>query len=647
MTKKILAILFFCIIILACFIGMSGCSTTNQIYLPEENQDYVINNYNVDITVDENKTLLIKESITATFTDCYKGIVRYIPIDESVGEIDENGNLTNTKNYKNTISDFVFDHDNSSSGMSLIKTQTSSGYKFYYLGSYSNFIGTKTFTFSYKLNPGDDRDTSKDSFYFNIVGTGWDTKIEKLNWTIIFPSSTSNLDYYIYQGRIGQDATGQKATLNGNTISSSATNLDYGEAVTLKIDFEEGYFSFNRSYLYDIILLTSFFVLLVLIFVLFAKYRKKEIVVDVVEFSAPENLTPTEAGFVYDGAVQGKDLSSLLVYWADKGYLQIIDKGKNDAEFKKLKDLPENAKIHEKIYFNSLFENRETFTLKSLGQKEGNAALSAKKSVDMTNKNYFVNSGKNVFFVLNFLVLTFLIVDALKLGFAAHQFWYGASRIIFAIVFFFIIKSRLKNPEIEKTQKLTFRIFKYIFFALLFIGFYLLNLLYTEAYCDLFYTRLFFIVLPITLFFTIAHLEYRTKKGREHLGKLNGLKTYIEVAEKDKLEALVKDNPKIFYHILPYAYVLGVSEVYINKFKDIPIGSPDYLVTSSPLSTILTLNLLNNSLNLVSINLATYLPSVTKSIIRTVGTVASTGRTFTGGGFSGGGFGGGGGGAFK
>lgn len=647
MTKKVLAILFFCIIILACFIGMSGCSTTNQIYLPEENQDYVINNYNVDITVDENKTLLIKESITATFTDYYKGIVRYIPIDESVGEIDENGNLTNTKNYKNTISDFVFDHDNSSSGMSLIKTQTSSGYKFYYLGSYSNFIGTKTFTFSYKLNPGDDRDTSKDSFYFNIVGTGWDTKIEKLNWTITFPSSTSNLDYYIYQGRIGQDATGQKATLNGNTISSSSTNLDYGEAVTLKIDFEEGYFSFNRSYLYDIILLTGFFVLLVLIFVLFAKYRKKEIVVDVVEFSAPENLTPTEAGFVYDGAVQGKDLSSLLVYWADKGYLQIIDKGKNDAEFKKLKDLPENAKIHEKIYFNSLFENRETFTLKLLGQKEGNAALSAKKSVDMTNKNYFVNSGKNVFNFLNFIVLAFLFLDALKLGFMAHQFWYGASRIIFAIVFFFIIKSRLKNPEIEKTQKLTFRIFKYIFFALLFIGFYLLNLLYTEAYCDPFYTRLFFIVLPIALFFTIAHLEYRTKKGRELLGKLNGLKTYIEVAEKDKLEALVKDDPKIFYHILPYAYVLGVSEVYINKFKDIPIGSPDYLVTSSPLSTILTINILNNSLNIVSINLATYLPSVTKSIIRTVGTVASTGRTFTGGGFSGGGFGGGGGGAFR
>ena len=294
MTKKVLAILFFCIIILACFIGMSGCSTTNQIYLPEENQDYVINNYNVDITVDENKTLLIKESITATFTDYYKGIVRYIPIDESVGEIDENGNLTNTKNYKNTISDFVFDYDNSSSGMSLIKTQTSSGYKFYYLGSYSNFIGTKTFTFSYKLNPGDDRDTSKDSFYFNIVGTGWDTKIEKLNWTITFPSSISNLDYYIYQGRIGQDATGQKATLNGNTISSSATNLDYGEAVTLKIDFEEGYFSFNRSYLYDIILLTSFFVLLVLIFVLFAKYRKKEIVVDVVEFSAKPQISDTD-----------------------------------------------------------------------------------------------------------------------------------------------------------------------------------------------------------------------------------------------------------------------------------------------------------------------------------------------------------------
>ena len=225
----------------------------------------------------------------------------------------------------------------------------------------------------------------------------------------------------------------------------------------------------------------------------------------------------------------------------------------------------------------------------------------------------------------------------------------GTSRIAIAIVICLIINSRLINIELEKTKKLITRVFKYILYSLVFIGSYLVNILYTETYCDPMLSRFYFIILSIILFITIAHLEYRTKKGREILGKLNGLKRYIELAEKDRLEALVKDDPKIFYHILPYAYVLGVSDIYIKKFENIPIASPEFVVSTSPISTLLTISFLNRNLNIISQGLASYLPSVSKSIIKTVGsaTLSSGGHIGRGGGFSGGGFGGGGGGAFR
>ena len=649
MLRKIFSVFILSLLLIACTITFSACSFSNQIYLPEENTDYTINNYNVEIIVDKDKTLTIKEKITATFTEPYKGIVRYIPTTETIGEVDENGNIINSKNYVNTIFDFEYDKENSTSGTQLIKRYSDNGYEFFYLGSYSNFVGTKTFAFSYKLNPGDDRDTEKDSFYFNIIGTGWDTKIENLSWQITFPYSVENWDYYIYQGRVGEDAIGEKLLLNGNTISSSATNLDYGEAITLKLDFEQGYFSFDRNLTFDYVLLACFLILTIAIIILFVRYKKKEPIVDVVEFSAPDNLTPTEAGFIYDGATQGKDLASLIVYWADKGYLNIIDNGNKNCELKKVNNLPETAKIHEKIYFNSLFENRETVQIKNLGIKEGNAALSAKKSVDSTKNIYFLNTGKYIFQILNFLVLAFNIACGLRLGFEAHSFWLGTSRIAIAIVICLIINSRLINIELEKTKKLITRVFKYILYSLVFIGSYLVNILYTETYCDPMLSRFYFIILSIILFITIAHLEYRTKKGREILGKLNGLKRYIELAEKDRLEALVKDDPKIFYHILPYAYVLGVSDIYIKKFENIPIASPEFVVSTSPISTLLTISFLNRNLNIISQSLTNYLPSVSKSIIRTVGsaTLSSGGHIGRGGGFSGGGFGGGGGGAFR
>jgi uncharacterized membrane protein len=50
------------------------------------------------------------------------------------------------------------------------------------------------------------------------------------------------------------------------------------------------------------------------------------------------------------------------------------------------------------------------------------------------------------------------------------------------------------------------------------------------------------------------------------------------------LEELVTINPSYFYDILPYTYVLGVSDKWISKFESIAMQAPDWYVSSGDFS---------------------------------------------------------------
>lgn len=70
----------------------------------------------------------------------------------------------------------------------------------------------------------------------------------------------------------------------------------------------------------------------------------------------------------------------------------------------------------------------------------------------------------------------------------------------------------------------------------------------------------------------------RTPYGNEMLGKIRGFKRFLEIAEKQELEALVNQNPEYFYNILPYTYALGVSDVWMQQFETIALQAPNWYV---------------------------------------------------------------------
>ena len=137
-------------------------------------------------------------------------------------------------------------------------------------------------------------------------------------------------------------------------------------------------------------------------------------------------------------------------------------------------------------------------------------------------------------------------------------------------------------------------------------------------------------VCMVFLMIFLAVIKRRTKYGTEMLGKIQGFKNFLEMAEKPKLEQLVMENPEYFYDVLPYTYALGVSSKWMKKFEDIALEDPHWYYGYTSFSTHSFNSFMNSTYSSIS-------NAMSSSPSNSVG---------SGGGSSGGGSGGGGGGSW-
>jgi uncharacterized membrane protein YgcG len=79
----------------------------------------------------------------------------------------------------------------------------------------------------------------------------------------------------------------------------------------------------------------------------------------------------------------------------------------------------------------------------------------------------------------------------------------------------------------------------------------------------------------ISMFFAVIAVA-KTDSYTDLLGRVLGFRDFIKTAELDKLNQLVEEDPQYFYHIMPYAYVFGLSNKWIKKFEDLPVVAPEW-----------------------------------------------------------------------
>lgn len=318
---------------------------------------YEIESYDVNMIVNENNTFDITETINVNFTGYNKhGIFRKIPLTNTVTRQDG----TRTKNRAKISNININD---------LYTTSNEENCKILKIGNKDKTVsGRKTYIIKYNYDIGKDPLKNEDELYFNLIGTEWDTGINNVTFTITMPKTfdesklgfSSGLAREINNSNINYQVTGK--TIKG----AVKEKLGNGKALTVRLTLPEGYFTGTNNN-FDLIALIEMFISVIFVitaYALWRKYGKDDIAVETVEFYPPDKLNSAELGFIYKGYSDKKDIVSLLIYLANKGYLKIEEYEEktlgiiNSKKIKisKLKEY-DGDNEDEKTFFDHLFKD--------------------------------------------------------------------------------------------------------------------------------------------------------------------------------------------------------------------------------------------------------------------------------------------------
>jgi len=322
--------------------------------------DYVIDKYDVNIIVNENNTFDITETITAYFNVSKHGIFRTIPLKNTITRLDGTTSTNRTQ-----VTNVSVDNEYTTS-------RENGNYKLQIGSASRTLTGEQTYVIKYTYNLGKDPVKNYDELYYNIIGNEWDTVIGNVTFTITMPKEFDSSKLGFSSGATGStDNSKVKYNVSGNKITGSYNGiLGVGEALTIRCELPEGYFvgaglSIN---IMDYIMFLIPIIFLGIAILLWYKFGRDDQVVETVEFYPPAGFNSLEVGFLFKGQADNQDVTSLLIYLANKGYIKIAETEEKSLFSKskgfkitKLKEYDGNN-INEQIFLNGLFTKRPSYT---------------------------------------------------------------------------------------------------------------------------------------------------------------------------------------------------------------------------------------------------------------------------------------------
>ena len=572
---------------------LSICLLPNRVDAITRDDGYTINNYDIIIKVKENNVLDITENINVNFNESRHGIYRTIPLFNTITRLDG----TTSKNKVQITNIKVNEPYTKSIQNGKLNLQ---------IGDPDRTItGPKTYSIHYDYNLGKDPSKDYDELYFNLIGNEWDANINKVNFTINLPKEFDSDNLGFSTGKFGSTSSNDVYhQVNGNTISGyTLKTLEPGEGLTIRLELEEGYFKnaklqvdWKESLIYIFPILFP-----ILCYNLWKKYGKDDKVVKTIEFNPPDGMNSLDVGFYYKGIATDKDVISLLLYFANKGYLKIsktqvpkLFGTRESFTITKLKEYDGNDWC-EKTFLEGLFRKRrkdqspyligiQTIPSNKVTEEDLKDnfyitirhILNDKKSKENQDKIFDSKSVRKKGSIMAAIVITLLMI-IIPPFLTTYDFIGTFFPLFIAALAISIYTYYTAKALEEKTKKLpSILLMTLVIIIVLCISFFAFPnvLLAFDSITLTGYLIGLICIIIMTIFYRI--IPKRTPYGIEILGKIKGFKEFIETAEKDKLETLVQDNPTYYYDILPYAYVLGVSNTWMKKFESMSYQPPNW-----------------------------------------------------------------------
>ncbi len=600
---------------------------------------YTTESFDVDVTVNEDNSYDFSETIKVNFDQQKHGIYVYVPETGMEGIDTPEFSIPDQRDPE--ISDeWVKDWN--------YEVYSDNGCTVFQIGDAdSTVIGEQTYELGYRMTIVDDKDTTKDFLYIDLLPTGWETAIDSTTIHVTMPKELDPDCLAVYSDVYGSADTvsgvSWECSDDGKEITITGENLAKGQGITLFAELPEGYWQGQLSYDGALTMIPILCVIFGLVSAaLWLIFGRDEKIIPTVEFYPPEGLTPAEVGLIADGNADKGDLLSLIIYFADKGYLAIEQLSKKKFALRKLKEIDGTEKKFARILFDGLFETGDCVKLNDLGENFGDAYLAAQSSLTAMyhkSKNRRTTVSSTVCRWIAVIGATLLVPIASVFA-GVYSGEYNAFVIggiagtpIVLITLLLILSTKDKEFVLKKGKKTArFIIFWGLNLAAVLLTAVLIYVDTTSILC-----AGIFALCEVICELAACMMEKRTANNTQLMGKILGLKNFIETAEADRINALVEENPSYFYNILPYAYVLGVTDKWAKNFENIKIEKPSWYYGDSTDDMLFNAWFYSSMMRNCSRAVASNIKIAPEALDAGGGGGFSSGGGFTGGGFGGGG----------
>lgn len=603
--------------------------------------------WSVEAQVSAKNEWQIHEVENVYFNEYRHGIYRYIPLDFYAGlNIAPEGEPQHTpvRHYfpeveiKSASGDevYIYDDDNNNRIVRFGK-------------EYEEVIGDMKYTIDYRYLFPDDRIDARDFIYFTMKPGDIEEEVKQFRFDIQFekPLPDDIADRLtIFLGRQGESFACQSfdtLVVTPTRITGVISDIYSHQAVTIYAELPQGFWEDTKKTDPLWAHICCWIALALGGLLLFKELtRKFESLDKSVEFYAPDDITPSEVGVIIDDSSDIIDLTALVPWLAQHGYITIREieksgflKKSTDIELTKIHELPSYAPEYQKAIMDMLFPDDDNVQLMSeLGQhpdKVNNAKKELANCFKGKQKLVEVKHGWLVFFLMLTSYLAFVFSNPARVS-SIEFLTFGLVWLApFAAAFALRVKQSPKDVFRTRTMLLVNRVLRLMAFALNMV---IMSFVIWDGEEN--QLSIIEIVALVAVCFFVSELSNRlvfdTPFRKSLKGRLLGFKEFIETAEKDRLKMLVDYDPEYFYSVLPYAMVFDLTDKWVNQFKDIAIEKVSWYQTSN------------------AYNSYGYIHGLSQGMSRTVNnaiTTSSHSKSSGGsGGFSGGGGGGGGGGSW-
>lgn len=501
---------------------------------------------------------------------------------------------------------------------------------------------------------------SYDELTWNVTGNGWQFPMREISATISLPKGARPTDTAVFTGKLG--ATGKDARIltEGNDVFFASTRPFYpGEGMTVAVKLPKGVLDAPSAsqerewWLHD--RLALIIAGLGLLIVLAYYYRAWAAVgrdpaagVIVPRWHPPEGLSPALVNYVDGrGFADGgwTALSATALDLAVKGFVTIED-FKNGLIIRRTeKKIEDSLPVGQRTLLSSIGAPGNSLTIdKANGETVQKVGLDFRSSIEKEHRGRYYRSNSG--YIVGGLVLSFGVIVATLIFGSFDEGDIGTIISLSMAAVFFAVSATIYGKQRRRGRGVLSRLGGIVFMAISgFLTFSLIAGVVGRIFFDhvhdantLAVVALALIVLLNVLFVLVMGAP--TRLGRQLMDAIEGLRLYLTVAEKDRMnmQGAPQMSPQHFETLLPYAVALGVEKPWSKAFET-------WLAAASAGAAAYAPTWYNGNYNSFGDRIGGFSASMASTIASTIpAPPSSSSSSFSGGGGSSGSGGGGGGG---